>query len=112
MNLLDMMMTPCVLLNHIRRDDPFGGYSETWEDGASFEAAISKTASTEAVIAERQGLGEIYTVVTRANFPLSYHDVFRSGGIIYRVTSNGQESHPQSTLKINKQTAERWELPT
>lgn len=111
MSLLDSIMVPCVLLNHIRVDDPYGGYRETWEDGASFEAAISINGSTEAVVAERQGLGEIYTVVTKSNFPLSYHDVFRADGKIYRVTSNSEDAHPTSTVRIRKATAERWELP-
>lgn len=113
LSLLSQMMNDCVLLNHIRVNDPFGGYKETWEEGATFQAAISKDGSIEAQIAERQELGEIYTVVTPRSFALNYHDVFRriSDGVLFRVTSNSQEAHPASTVQINRVSAERWELP-
>lgn len=114
MSLLEQMMTPCKLYNHIRQDDPYGGYTEEWQEGASFEAAIAKDSSTEATIAQQQGVSEIFTVVTWKNFLLSYHDVFKrvSDGAVFRVTSNGKDSeaHPASTVKISKVTAERWEL--
>jgi hypothetical protein len=106
-------MVPCKIMNHIRKDDDFGGYIDTWQEGASFDAALAKDSSTQAVIAERQELGEIYRVVTKRSFTLGYHDVFKrvSDGAIFRVTSNDTKSHPASTVKIAKVTAERWELP-
>lgn len=113
LSLLTQIMVDCTILNHIRTNDPYGGYKETWDDGATFKAAISKDGSTEAEIAERQELGEIYTVVTSREFVLNYHDVFKrdSDGAVFRVTSNSQDSHPASTIQINKVSAERWELP-
>ncbi len=113
LNLLDQVMVPCKILNHIRVDDDFGGYKESWQEGASFVAAISRDSSTEAVIAERQELGEIYTVVTKRGFTLEYNDVFKrdSDGAIFKVTSNDTKSHPASSVKIAKVTAKRWELP-
>lgn len=116
MNLLDQMMESCRIMNHIRQDDEYGGYTDEWVEGASFDAAVSKNSSTEALIAQQQGLNEMYTVVVRKGFPLSYHDVFKrvSDGQIFRVTSNtaDSESHPASTVRIAKVTAERWEIPT
>lgn len=114
LSLLDSMMESCVLLNHIREDDPYGGYTDTWADGARFSAVIVKNSTTEAKIAERQGIAEIFTVITGKGFPLDYHDVFRreSDGSIFRVTSTTTDSEApeESTVQIAKVTAERWQL--
>lgn len=115
MNLIDRMMEKCRIMNHIREDDPYGSYTDTWSDGASFDATIIKDSTTEAIVAEKQGITEIFTVVTKKQFPLSYHDVFRrlSDGQIFRVTSNAKDSEaPEaSTVKIAKVTAEKWVVP-
>ena len=113
-NLLYQIMTPCKLMNHVRTDDTLGGYTDAWTEGATFDASITKDGSTEAVIAERQGVSEIYTVVTKRTFMLNYHDVIKrvSDGAIFRITSNAKdlEAHPASTVQIAMVTAERWEL--
>ena len=115
MSLLDSMMERCILLNHVRTDDAYGSYVDTWTDGASFDATIIKNSTTEAIIAEKQGITEIFTVVTKKSFLLDYHDVFRreSDGQIFRVTSIGKDSEAPdaSTVKIAKVTAEKWVLP-
>ena len=114
-NLLTQMMEQCQILNHIRTDDPFGGYTDEWTEGATFQAAIAKNGSPEMIVAEKQGLGETFTVVVDQSFSLDYHDVFKrlSDNAIFRVTSRTTDStaHPASTVKIAKVTAERWELP-
>lgn len=115
MNLMYSMMEKCILLNHVRTDDPVGGYTEAWQDGATFDATIIKNSTTDAVIAEKQGITEIFTVVVKKSFVLDFHDVFRrvSDGSIFRVTSRIKDSEApeESTVQIAKVTAERWELP-
>lgn len=115
LNLLDSMMEKCVYLNHTRTDDAYGSSVDAWTDGSQFDAVIIKNSSTEATIAERQGVTEIFTVVTRKSFLLDYHDVFRriSDGQIFRVTGIAKDSEaPEaSTVKIAKVTAEKWVLP-
>jgi hypothetical protein len=109
------MMEDCQILNHIRKDDDFGGYTDTWEGGARFKAAIAKDSSPEQLVAEKQGISESFTVVVDKAFSLDYHDVFKrlSDNSIFRVTSRTTDStaHPASTVKIAKVTAERWVLP-
>ena len=108
------MMEKCRILNHIREDDPYGSSTDTWQDGATFDAAIIKDSTTEAIVAEKQGITEIFTVVVKTGFVLDYHDVFRrlSDGQIFRVTSNVKDSEaPEaSSVKIAKVTAEKWVL--
>ena len=115
--ILPGMFTICTMLDKItgNRPDGQGGVIETWADGASFDALILKNTTTEAQIAERQGLREFYTVVVKRGIPLKYQDVFRreSDGATFRVTSNPKDSEAPdpSTIQIAKVTAERWEVP-
>ena len=114
-NLLTQMMEECKILNHVRTDDPYGGYKETWTEGATFQSAIAKNQTTEQQIAEKQGISESFTVVVAEGFTLDYHDAFKrvKDGEIFRVTSRTADSvaHPQSTVRIAKVTAERWSPP-
>lgn len=113
--LLDDMMEKCCIMNRARQDDPYGSYVETWTEGASFGATIIKNSTTEAQIAEKQGVDELYTVVMNKGFNLDYHDVFKrlKDGQIFRVTSNSKDSEaPEaSTVRIAKVTAEKWVIP-
>lgn len=113
--LLDSMMEKCRIMNHIREDDPYGSSVDRWAEGASFDATIIKNSTTEATIAEKQGIEEIFTIVVKKSFSLDYHDVFKrlSDGQIFRVTSMTKDSEaPEaSTVKIAKVTAEKWVIP-
>ena len=115
MSLLSQMAEDCRIMNHVRTDDAYGSYTETWTEGALFKATIIKNTTTEAQVAEKQGVSEMFTVVTGKDFLLDYHDVFKrvSDGQIFRVTSNGKDSEaPEaSTVKIAKVTAEKWVIP-
>jgi len=114
-SLIENLMENCTLLNRVRRNDGYGGYTETWEDGATFKATIIKNSTTEATLAERQGASEIFTIVVPKGFSLDFHDVLRreSDGSVFRVTSltKDSEAPEQSTVKISKVTAERWVIP-
>lgn len=116
MSLLTKAMEDCKILNHVRTDDDYGGYTDEWTEGATFKAAIAKNASPEQLVAEQQGVNEAFTVVVEQSFTLDYHDVFKrvSDNAVFRVTSRTTDStaHPASTVKIAKVTAERWVLPT
>ena len=115
MSLLDSVMESCVMLDRVTTNDGVFGFTSTWTPGATFKAAIIKNTSIEAMLAEKQGVSEVFTIVTQKGFGLSYHDVIRreSDGCIFRVTSNQKDSEaPEaSTVKIGKVTAEKWELP-
>ena len=105
------LMEDCCFINHSRVDDAFGSSVETWTDGATFKAAIIKNNATEAIVAEKQGITEIFTVVIKKGFVLSYNDYFKrdSDNQVFRVTSNVKDSEApaQSTVRIAKVTAEK-----
>lgn len=114
LSLLDSMMEKCIHINLTRADDLYGSTVKSDTDGSPFYAVIIKNSSTEAVIAEKQGIKEIFTVVTSKDVKMSYHDVFKrvSDGQIFRVTSDAKDSEAPdaSSVDIVKVTAERWEL--
>ena len=115
MNLLDSMMDACTMLDKTTQNDGVFGRREVYVAGATFNATIIKDSTMEARMAEKQGVTEVYTVVTQKGFGLAYHDVFQrnSDKAIFRVTSNQTDSEAPaaSTVKIGKVTAERWVLP-
>lgn len=116
LNLIESMMEDCVFLNKVKVDDPVGGYKDNYQDGVTFKAAVIKNSTTEAQIAEKNGISEIFTIVTYKSMMLEFHDVLRraSDGEIFRVTSRPVDSQAPaaSTVQIAKVTAERWVLPT
>lgn len=115
--ILGGLFEACTMMDKVtgNRPDGQGGMVESFQPGASFDALIEKNTTTEAQVAERQGIREMYTVVIRKGLPLKYQDVFRrdSDGATFRVTSNAADSAAPdvSTVQIAKVTAERWDIP-
>lgn len=116
LSLIESMMEDFVFLNKVKVDDPVGGYKDDYQDGVTFKAAVIKNSTTEAQIAEKNGISEIFTIVTDKSMALEFHDVLRrvSDGEIFRITSRAVDSQaPEaSTVPIAKVSAERWVLPT
>lgn len=114
LSLLDSMAEECRIMNHIREDDEYGSSIDYWTEGSRFLATIIKDSSTEAVVAEKQGISEIFTVVVKSGVILDYHDVFKrlSDGQIFRVTGTTRDSEAPkaSSIRIAKVTAEKWVL--
>lgn len=106
------LMESCCIMDKSTSDDLLGGTKETWSEGAAIDAAIIKDSSTEAIVAEKQGVSEIFTIVTKSSVSLDYHDVIKrlSDGDMFQVTSRGKDSAApeMSTIPIRKVTAERW----
>lgn len=115
MSLLNDAMTACVMINKAKIDDEYGGTITTWTEGAKFNAAVTFDTSMEARTAEQAGVTSMYTVTTRKNIILEYHEVFKrlSDGKIFRVTSDGDDKYTPSsaTLNMRQVTAEEWVLP-
>lgn len=108
------MMEKCQKLTRNTEPDLVGSYTETWTAGNVFSASIIKNSTTEAIIAEKQGIKELFTVVVRSDVPLAYHDVFKrlKDNAIFQVTSESTDSEApaRSTVKITKVTAERMDM--
>ena len=115
MSLLDEAMEKCIYLDKTTAPDGYGGTTISWQEGAEFYAAIVFDTSMEARVADKQGVTSLYTITTRKNLTLEYHDVFRRvrDGKIFRVTSDGDDKHTPASanLDMRQVTAEEWSLP-
>lgn len=115
MSLLSDAMTQCIMMHKTTQDDGYGGEITVWQDGASFDAAITFDTSIEARTAGAQGVTSLYTITTRKAKVLEFHEVFRrvSDGKIFRVTSDGDDKYTpaSATLNMRQVTAEEW-VPT
>lgn len=115
MSLLSEAFEKCTMLDKVTAPDGYGGYITTYRDGAEINCAIVLDSSIEARLAEQQGVTGVYTITTRKNINLQYHDVLRreSDGKIFRVTSDGDDKHTprMATLNMRQVSAEEWRIP-
>ena len=115
MALIFDIMESCHIIDTVTTDDAFGGGRKGYRVGATINAAIIKNGTTEAVVAEKQGLTEIFTVVTNSGSLLDYHSIIRrdSDNEYFLITSREKDSEApaQSTVQISKVNAERWKVP-
>jgi hypothetical protein len=115
MSLLNEAMTECVIINRQVVDDGYGGQKVIWTDGAKIKCAIVLNTSTQAQIAQKQGVTAFYTITTTKDIDLQYHEVIRrlSDGKVFRITSDGDDNKTPNSAGLNmRQTsAEEWEIP-
>lgn len=115
MSLLDEAMESYIILNKQTVDDGYGGVVTTWAEGARIKCAVQFNNSIEAKVGEAQGVTSVYTLTTKKDINLQYHDVLRRvrDGKIFRVTSDGDDLFtPESAgLDMRNVDAEEWELP-
>lgn len=115
MSLLDATSEACVMLDRTTASDGYGGFVESWRDGATFNASIVLDDSTEAQIALAAGAKGIYTIATKKSVNLRFHDVLRrsSDNKVFRVVSDGDDKKTPSTAQLNMRVvkAEEWVLP-
>ena len=115
MSLLDNAFEPFKFMTKERVPDGVGGFITTWTEGAEFSATSRLDNSTVAKIAQAQGVTAVYTIITRKNLTLEFHDVIKRvrDGKIFRVTSDGDDKRTPSTatLDMRSVSAEEWSLP-
>lgn len=116
MSLLDEAMENFIIQDKTTTADGYGGYSTAWTDGAPIKAAAVIDASTEGRMAQAMGVTGIYTITTKKNINLQYHDVLKRerDGKIFRITSDGDDKKTPSSANLNMRnvSAEEWSLPT
>lgn len=112
MSLLSEAMENCIFLTKTKVPDGYGGYVDTYTDGAEFKAAITFDTSIQARVGEKEGVTSLYTVTTGKEMVLEYHDVFRRtrDGKIFRVTSDGDDKYTPASASLNMRqvTAEEF----
>ncbi len=115
MSLLSEAMEKCTMQDKVTTGDGMGGYTVTYKDGATFDAAIVLDNSLQGRMALQAGVTGVYTVTTTKALNLQYHDVFRreSDKKIFRVTSDGDDKKTpvSASLNMRQVSAEEWSLP-
>lgn len=115
MSLIDDFTSECAMIDKVSVPDGYGGFDKAWKVGAHFNAAITLDNSMQSRIAEQQGVTALYTVTTKKNINLQFHDVFKrlSDGKIFRVTSDGDDKATpiSADLEMRQVSAEEWTLP-
>lgn len=100
----------CRMMDKVTESDGFGGITTEYREGAEFNAGIATDQSTEAVIAYKDGMKVIYSIVTTDLVTLQQNDIVRriSDGLTLRVTSDAADMHtpPMSSQQYIKVTAE------
>lgn len=116
MDLLNGQMVDCIMLDKTTVLDGRGGFDKVWVEGATFKATIALDTSTQAQIAQQQGVTSLYKVITPKAVNLQYHDVFKrvSDGKIFRITSDGDDKVTPNgaSMQLRKVLAEKYTLPS
>ena len=116
MSLLTEKFEGFVELEKTVTPDGLGGYIVDWSESTEFKAAITFNSSMQAKIAAAMGVKSLYTVTTRKDYVLYYHDVIKrlSDGKIFRVTSDGDDkvTPARATFQFAQVSAEEWALTT
>lgn len=114
MSLLDEAMEEYTIKNRISISDGYGGTINTWTDGAKIKGAMAFNTSQEARIGQALSVTSVYTLTTKKNVNLQYHDVLvRSRDKkIFRVTSDGDDKFTPDSANLNMRqvSCEEWEL--
>ena len=114
MMLYEEAMEDVVKIDVTTTSDGMGGFIPTYVDGASFKAAFGKNTTLQAVIAEKQGVTEVYTITTYSTVRLHYHDIIKRvrDGMIFRITSNVEDNETPkvATFSMAQVNAEVWKL--
>lgn len=114
MSLLDETSEEFVILSKTTVSDGYGGYTVEWRDGATIKGNMAFNSSLEAQKAQAQGVYSVYTLLTKRDIVLEYHDVLRRvrDGKIFRVKSDGDDSFtpPSASLDLRRVDCEEWTL--
>lgn len=112
MSLLDESMKECYIMDRTTIPDGYGGYKTEWKQGAPIKAAIVYDTSMQARIADAQGVTSLYTITTRKNINLQYHDIIKrvEDGKIFRITSDGDDNHTPTSASLNMRQVTAEEL--
>lgn len=103
MSLLDEAYEKAFIMDKTTTPDGYGGVITTWTEGAEIQAAFVLDTSLQAKVAEKQGVTDLYTITTKKNVVLRYHDWVKRArdGAFFRITSNGDDNDTPKSAGLN-----------
>ena len=115
MSLISSAMEGFHMMDKTTTLDEYGGIKVEYKEGAAIELAPEFDASTQARIAQQEGVNVRYSFFMKKKYNIKFPDVIKrdADGQIFRITSNGTDNKtPDSAgLDLRKVEAEMWELP-
>ena len=93
MSLLEDAFEPCLIMDKVTQKDGYGGVITACVEGAEIDAAIVFDTSLQARTASVQGVKDLYTITTRRNVVLQFHDVIKrlKDGKLLQITTDGKD---------------------
>ena len=112
MSLLDNSMEEFVFMDKTTVPDGYGGYKTEWKNGAPISAVAVLDSSIEARVADVEGVTALYTITTRKNINLQYHDIIRRtrDGKLFRVKSDGDDNATPTSANLDMRQVSAEEL--
>lgn len=114
MTVFERMMEDFVLLTKSQKPDGESGMETSWEEEKMFPAVATNENTVPVRIAEADGFTSVFTITTKRDTLLKFHDVIRrkSDGKVFRITSESQDncSPDFSDIDLAQASAERWKL--
>lgn len=112
MSLLTKQMEAFTMKDKTTAPDGYGGTKTVWVDGAGFQAAVVLNDSIEARRAEKEGVRNVYDIITRKNVVLMYGDVCRrdSDEKLFRITGDGTDLKTPVGAGLNMRKVSAEEL--
>ena len=89
-DLLDEYKKDFQIWHYVSADDDYGGYTLSWQKGATFKGILTEDTSVTATVAGIDKKTQMYGLKVKRDTPLTFNSVFQdvTGGGFYRVTSN------------------------
>lgn len=113
--LWESQLEDAAIINKTYIPDGRGGVIPSYVEGLTIQCVFGWDSSDQMRIAEKANAVPRYTITTRSNINLQYHDVLKRkrDGKYFRITSDGDDnvSPNVSTLNMRQVEAEEWELP-
>lgn len=94
MPLTDFLNDELAIMNKVSRPDNAGGYIWTWEEGVHFPGKAIRKSSDAILIAEQEGMNEIFTITTLHTIHLERGDYVKRirDGAIFKVASDPMDA--------------------
>lgn len=106
--MLSDFFEPFTLLEQAHNDTEYGTGAIAYNVGATFYAGISQTSTSEAQIAERQGMKTIYTIIHPPEVHLRQDDRVRRerDQRVYRITGSSNYTPDRANVQYGTVNAE------
>lgn len=115
MSLIESAMEKFNIIDKVTSLDEYGSVKTEYRLGAEVMLAPEFNASTQARIAQQEGVNVRYSFFMPRSLNLKFPDIIKrtSDGTIFRILSDGTDNKtPEAAgLDLRKVEAEKWELP-